>query len=58
MVNQVTICNDGRGLGNWTFAANDSNASLASQPMCSGANFEFYQGEPMDVLGIYRMVSY
>jgi hypothetical protein len=23
--------------------------------MCSGANFEFYQGEPMDVLGIYRM---
>ena len=23
--------------------------------MCSAANFEFYQGEVMDVLGIYRM---
>eukprot|EP01052_Picozoa_sp_SAG31_P028850 SAG31_NODE_2820_length_5041_cov_2.048968_5_plen_390_part_00 len=51
----VTICNDGHGLGNWTFAVNDSDASLAGRPMCSGANFEFYEGEPMDVLGIYRM---
>ena len=51
----VTICNDGVGLGNWTFAANDSDASLAGKPMCSAANFEFYTGEPMDVLGIYRM---
>ena len=51
----VTICNDGRGLGNWTFAANDSDASLRSKPMCSAANFEFYQGAPMDVLGLLRM---
>ena len=51
----VTICNDGRGLGNWTFASNDTDTSLAGKPMCSAANFEFYMGEPMDVLGIYRM---
>jgi hypothetical protein len=31
----VTICNDGRGLGNWTFAINDSDSTLAGKPMCS-----------------------
>jgi hypothetical protein len=54
----VTICNDGRGLGNWTFAQNDSDASRAGRPMCSGSNFEFYQGLPMDVLGIHKMAQW
>jgi hypothetical protein len=54
----VTICNDGRGLGNWSFALNDSDPVLAGKPMCSGANFEFYQGEVMDVLGLYKIAQW
>ena len=43
---QPFVCNDGFGLGNWTF---DDGT-----PMCSGGNFEFYEGKAMDVLGLYR----
>ena len=32
---------DGMGLGNWTFALNDSDTPLAGKPMCSGSLFEF-----------------
>ena len=41
----VSLCNfgmqDGMGLGNWTFALNDSDTPLAGKPMCSGSLFEF-----------------
>ena len=46
-----TICNDGMGLGNWTFALNDSDTALAGKPMCSGSNFEFCKH--LDVTGVF-----
>ena len=36
---RVVVCS-GRGLGNWTFAVNDSDSALAGKPMCSGSNCE------------------
>ena len=52
----MVLCNDGEGLGNWTFETpqNDPSDERGQQgdPMCSGTNFEFMQGKLHDVLGL------
>ena len=39
------------GLGNWTFALNDSDTPLAGKPMCSGSLFEFCKRQD-DILSL------
>ena len=56
----VTWCNDGSGIGNWSFSS-DSPAGLpgkTGEPICSGSMFEFYEGKVLDVLGVWKTAQW